>query len=148
MKLLNMLFFQPCVISLPTRPNILDRPNEGGSKHLWNVTQFLTDYTTQYPRTQQSSELNFCGYQNWLMYTLLGLLPLEFCLYLATYILAALPDNWDCLFSTSSLIFYGENLLHPKSEDALCCDDKGPIEHKLNSGRKYDLISVSCKIGR
>jgi hypothetical protein len=143
-----MLSFQPSVTSLPIRPNILDRPNEGGSKHLRNVTQFLTDYTTQHPRIQQSSELNFCGYQNLIMYTLLGLFPLEFCLYLATYILAALPDNWDCLFSTSSLIFYGKRLLHPKSEDASCCSDKGPIEHKLNSGRKYHLISVSCKIER
>jgi hypothetical protein len=32
-----------------------DRPDDGGSKHLWNVDKLLPDYTTQQPRTQSSS---------------------------------------------------------------------------------------------
>jgi hypothetical protein len=27
-----------------------DRPHDGGSKHFWNVFQFLRDYTVQHPR--------------------------------------------------------------------------------------------------
>jgi hypothetical protein len=27
-----------------------DAPDDGGSKHLWNVSQFLRGYTAQYPR--------------------------------------------------------------------------------------------------
>jgi hypothetical protein len=32
-----------------------DRNNDGGKKHLWNVSQYLPDYTVQHPRRQQSS---------------------------------------------------------------------------------------------
>jgi hypothetical protein len=32
------------------------RPDNGGSKHLWNVGQLLLDYTVQHPRRQSSSE--------------------------------------------------------------------------------------------
>jgi hypothetical protein len=31
------------------------RPDDGSSKHLWNVGQFLWDYTAQHPRRQSSS---------------------------------------------------------------------------------------------
>jgi hypothetical protein len=30
-------------------------PEDGGSKHLWNVSQFLPDHTVQYPSRQSSS---------------------------------------------------------------------------------------------
>jgi hypothetical protein len=32
-----------------------DRPEDGGSKHLRNVSQFLPDYTALHPRRQPSS---------------------------------------------------------------------------------------------
>jgi hypothetical protein len=32
-----------------------DRPDNGGSKHLWNVGKVLPDYMTQHPWRQQSS---------------------------------------------------------------------------------------------
>jgi hypothetical protein len=32
-----------------------DRPDDGGSKHLWNAGKLLPDYTAQQPRRQQSS---------------------------------------------------------------------------------------------
>jgi hypothetical protein len=32
-------------------------PDDGGSKHLWNVVKLLPDYTVQQPRRQQSSYL-------------------------------------------------------------------------------------------
>jgi hypothetical protein len=32
-----------------------DRPDDGGSKHLWNFGQFLRAYTAQDPRRQLSS---------------------------------------------------------------------------------------------
>jgi hypothetical protein len=32
-----------------------DRPNDGGSKDLWNVGKLLPDYTVLQPRRQQSS---------------------------------------------------------------------------------------------
>jgi hypothetical protein len=31
-----------------------DRPDDGGSKHLWNVDKLLPDYTLQQPRRQPS----------------------------------------------------------------------------------------------
>jgi hypothetical protein len=31
-----------------------ERPDDGDSKHLWNVGQFLRDYTAQHPRRQSS----------------------------------------------------------------------------------------------
>jgi hypothetical protein len=33
-----------------------DRPDNGGSKHLWNVGKLLPDYTTQHSRRQSSSK--------------------------------------------------------------------------------------------
>jgi hypothetical protein len=30
-------------------------PDDAGSKYLWNVNQFLQEYTAQYPRRQSSS---------------------------------------------------------------------------------------------
>jgi hypothetical protein len=38
----------------PTFQRCDDRPDDGGSKHLWNVGQFLRDYTAQHPRNQYS----------------------------------------------------------------------------------------------
>jgi hypothetical protein len=37
-----------------------DRPNDGGSKHLWNVGQFIQDYTAQHPRRQPASYSSMC----------------------------------------------------------------------------------------
>jgi hypothetical protein len=34
-----------------------DRPDDGGSKHLWNVGKLLPDYTVLQPRRQLSSYL-------------------------------------------------------------------------------------------
>jgi hypothetical protein len=33
------------------------RPDYGDSKHLWNVGQFVPDYTAQYPRRQSSPHI-------------------------------------------------------------------------------------------
>jgi hypothetical protein len=33
----------------------IDRPDDGGNKHLWNVDQCLPYYTAQHPRRQSSS---------------------------------------------------------------------------------------------
>jgi hypothetical protein len=38
-------------------PKITHRRGDGGSKHLWNVCQFVRDYTVQYPRRQSSSKI-------------------------------------------------------------------------------------------
>jgi hypothetical protein len=38
-------------------------PNDGGSKLLWNVSQYLPDYTVQHPRRQPSSYLSLRGHQ-------------------------------------------------------------------------------------
>jgi hypothetical protein len=35
-----------------------DGPDNGGSKHLWNVRQFLPDYKVQHQRRQSSSNKN------------------------------------------------------------------------------------------
>jgi hypothetical protein len=35
-----------------------DDDDDGGSKHLWNVSQLLQDYTAQHPRTQSSRTLD------------------------------------------------------------------------------------------
>jgi hypothetical protein len=32
-----------------------DRLDDGGSKYVWKVSQFLPDYTAQHPRRQSSS---------------------------------------------------------------------------------------------
>jgi hypothetical protein len=32
-------------------------PDVAGSEHLWNVNQFVPDYTFQHPRRQSSSEI-------------------------------------------------------------------------------------------
>jgi hypothetical protein len=37
-------------------PGMFLHPQDGGSKHLWNVGQFLPDYTAQHPRRQSSSQ--------------------------------------------------------------------------------------------
>jgi hypothetical protein len=34
-----------------------DHPDDGDSKHLWNTSQYLPDYTVQHPRRQPSSHL-------------------------------------------------------------------------------------------
>jgi hypothetical protein len=34
------------------------RPDDGGSKHLWNISQFLPNYTTQHPKRQSFSYLS------------------------------------------------------------------------------------------
>jgi hypothetical protein len=37
--------------------------DDGGSKHLWNVCQFLPDYTSKHPRGQPSCQKTvFCGH--------------------------------------------------------------------------------------
>jgi hypothetical protein len=36
-------------------------PDDGGSKHLLNVSQFLRDYTAQHPRRQSSSRSVQCA---------------------------------------------------------------------------------------
>jgi hypothetical protein len=33
----------------------MGRPDDGGSKYLWNVGKLLPDYTTQHPRRQPSA---------------------------------------------------------------------------------------------
>jgi hypothetical protein len=37
---------------------ITHRPDDEGSKHLWNVCNLLTTYTAQHPRRQSSSSMN------------------------------------------------------------------------------------------
>jgi hypothetical protein len=37
------------------RARLIHCPDDGGSKHLWNVSKLLPDYTVQPPRRQQSS---------------------------------------------------------------------------------------------
>jgi hypothetical protein len=37
----------------------------GGSKHLWNISQFLWDYTAQHPRRQSSSSKQQCFYHKY-----------------------------------------------------------------------------------
>jgi hypothetical protein len=41
---------QNIVILTAVRTTISQGPDDGGSKHLWNVSQFLPDYTVQHPR--------------------------------------------------------------------------------------------------
>jgi hypothetical protein len=36
------------------------RPDDGGSRYIWNVSQFLVDYTTQHSRRQTSSYSSLC----------------------------------------------------------------------------------------
>jgi hypothetical protein len=51
----SLLVFQRCL--LPPKPGRLltHHPDDGGSKHLWNVSKLLPDYMTQKPRRQSSS---------------------------------------------------------------------------------------------
>jgi hypothetical protein len=44
------------VVSLLTELSIIRAMNDGCSKNLWNVGQFLPDYTAQRPRRQSSSD--------------------------------------------------------------------------------------------
>jgi hypothetical protein len=41
-------------------------PDNRGSKHLWNVSQFLRDYTTQHPRNQTMFSVS--SYYLWTLY--------------------------------------------------------------------------------
>jgi hypothetical protein len=43
------------VIASNIRAMSTHRPDDGGSKHLWNVSKLLPDYTAQQPRRQPSS---------------------------------------------------------------------------------------------
>jgi hypothetical protein len=46
----------PCrLLDIDRRFRGAHNPDDGGSKHLWNVGQFLPDYTAQHPRRQPSS---------------------------------------------------------------------------------------------
>jgi hypothetical protein len=37
-----------------------ERPDDGGSTHLWNVSQLLQDYTAQYPRKMSPLHIKNC----------------------------------------------------------------------------------------
>jgi hypothetical protein len=45
------------IVTIRPSRNYIDvhRPDDGGSKHLWNVSKYLPDYTAQQPTTQSPS---------------------------------------------------------------------------------------------
>jgi hypothetical protein len=44
-----------CLLGCCAVCRLVDRPDDGGNKHLWNVCKLLPDYTAQHPRRQSSS---------------------------------------------------------------------------------------------